>query len=48
MHVVEAYVVLVAPVEGIVGRSPVLFPFVQIFRITVLVVVSYDGEESHL
>ena len=47
-HVVETHIVFVAAVERIVCRSPCLFPFVQIFRVVVLVVVADDGEYPHL
>ena len=47
LHVVKAYVVLVAAVEGVVRRSPVLLPFGKVFRPSVLVVVANHGEDSH-
>ncbi len=46
--VVDAHIVLIATVEGIVGRSEALLPLVLIECLAILVVVADDGEKPHI
>ena len=46
--VVNTDVMHIATIEGKIGRTEILLPFPAVERLTILVVIADDGEETHL